>query len=100
MPDIHIHRDHELGLSDAREVAKGWAEKAERKLDMSCRYEEGDAEDVLHFSRAGAQGTLAVNAECFELRATLGFLLGSFKDQIEQEIARQLDELIGRRREA
>ena len=100
MPDIHIHREHELGLSGAREVATGWADKAERKLDMSCRYEEGDTEDVLHFSRAGAQGTLRVNAERFELQATLGFLLGSFKDQIEQEIARQLDELIGQQRAA
>ena len=100
MPDIHIHREHELGLSGAREVATGWAEKAERKLDMSCRYEEGDAEDVLHFSRAGAQGTLRVNAERFELQATLGYLLGSFKDQIEQEIGRQLDELIGQQRAA
>lgn len=96
MPDIHIHRDHALGLNGAREVATGWAEKAESKFDMSCRYEEGEAEDVLHFSRVGAEGTLRVNAEQFELQAKLGFLLGSFKDQIEQEIGRQLDELIGR----
>ena len=41
-----------------------------------------------------------MNAERFELQATLGFLLGSFKDQIEQEIGRQLDELIGQQRAA
>lgn len=94
MPDIHIHRIHNLGLIAAREVARSWADKAERKLDMQCTYEEGEAQDLLQFARTGASGTLQVDGEAFELNAKLGFLLGSFQSQIEAEITRQLDELI------
>lgn len=93
MPDIHIQRAHALGLPAAREVAQRWAEKAERKLDMQCRYEEGAEQDVLSFTRTGASGSLQVTAQGFELKAKLGFLLGSFQPQIEAEISRQLDEL-------
>lgn len=98
MPDIHIHRDHPLGLAAARQVARGWAEKAERKLDMSCRYEAGTEQDVLHFSRSGLEGTLQVRADSFELQAALGFLFSAFKDSIEDKISRQLDELIAQQR--
>lgn len=94
MPDIHIQRSHGLGLPTAREVARRWAEKAERKLDMQCQYEEGAEQDLLSFTRAGASGSLQVTAQAFELKAKLGFLLGSFQSQIEAEISRQLDELI------
>ena len=94
MPDIHIHRDHHLGLKEARKVAFSWAEKAEEKLDMECVYEEGDTEDLLRFTRAGVKGTLLVDARQFELRAHLGLLLGAFKDRIESEIAAQLDALL------
>src|SRR4051794_25755245 len=34
MPDIKIHRDHQLGLAKARKVALQWAEDAEKKFDM------------------------------------------------------------------
>lgn len=94
MPDIHLHRDHHLGLAKARKVAFSWAEKAEQELDMECTYEEGDASDTLHFSRAGVQGTLEVDAQRFELRAQLGFLLSAFKGRIEEEIGQRLDALL------
>ena len=94
MPDIHIHREHHLGLKEARKVAFAWAEKAEKKLDLECVYEEGDTEDLLSFTRAGVKGTLVVDAQQFELRAQLGLLLGAFKDRIEAEIGEQLDALL------
>jgi putative polyhydroxyalkanoate system protein len=96
VPDIHIHRQHHLGLSEARKVAFGWAEKAEQKFDMECTYEEGDTEDRLQFKRTGVHGSLQVTGQHFEMTAHLGFLLGAFKAQIEAEISRQLDELIER----
>ena len=40
--DIHIHREHHLGLKEARKIAFSWAEKAEEKFDMECVYEEGE----------------------------------------------------------
>ncbi|EJE48973.1 putative polyhydroxyalkanoic acid system protein [Acidovorax sp. CF316] len=94
MPDIHIHREHQLGFKQARKVAFSWAEKAEKKFDMECTYEEGDTEDTLHFSRSGVKGTLLVDATRFEMNAQLGFLFGAFKDRIESEIGEQLDALL------
>lgn len=94
MSVIHIHRHHHLGLEEARKVAFLWAEQAEEKFDMECAYEEGDDLDTVYFNRAGVKGTLQVQHDQFELRAELGFLLGSFKGRIEQEITQQLDTLL------
>ncbi len=94
MPDIHIHREHQLGFKQARKVAFSWAEKAEEKFDMECTYEEGETEDTLHFNRSGVKGTLLVDANQFEMKAQLGFLFGAFKDRIEAEISEQLDALL------
>ena len=94
MPDIHIHRPHQLGLSAARSVAHTWARKAEAKFGLACVYEEGAEQDTLHFHRAGVQGTLQVQANQFDLVAKLGFLFGAFQGRIEAEIGAQLDKLL------
>ena len=95
MSDLHIQRDHHMGLPRAREVARAWARKAEEKFDMECSYEEGDTQDTLTFTRAGVSGTLVVDAQQFDMTAKLGFLFSAFKDRIETEISGQLDELLG-----
>ena len=94
MPDIHILRAHSLGLPEARKVAVIWAQKAEKKFDVECVYEEGEALDSLHFSRAGVKGTLQVSADQFALDAELGFLFGAFQERIESEMTAQLDRLL------
>lgn len=94
MPDIHIQRDHALGLLEARKLAFRWAELAQEKFDMACTYEEGKASDRLSFNRSGVNGELKVTGEKFELDARLGFLLGVFKERIESEIVKNLDELL------
>ena len=96
MADIHIEREHGLGLSQARLAASRWAEQAAEKFDMACTYEEGPASDEVSFSRSGVSGTMTVTSERFELQAKLGFLLGAFKDKIEEKINANLDELIAR----
>ncbi len=95
MPDIHIHRDHSLGLSKARKVAWDWAEQAESKFDMACTVLEGETSDTVEFSRSGVNGTLVVAADHFDLNAKLGFLLGAFAKTIEGEIQKNLDALLG-----
>ncbi len=102
MPDIHIQRDHRLGLPAARALAIQWAEQAQRKFDMECSYAacenpaaEHGAQDELSFKRAGVSGSLVVTANSFVLDAKLGFLFGTFKDRIEAEIAKNLDGLLG-----
>lgn len=96
MADIHIHRAHKLGLQGAREVAAQWSKKAQTKLDMVCAYAPGEDSDELQFSRPGVKGTLKVCGDHFELSAQLGFLLSAFKEQIEGEIAKNLDELLSK----
>ena len=100
MADIHIERDHQLGMGGARKLAWRWAEQAENDFDMSCTYEEGDALDEVQFSRSGVNGTLRVSADHFELDAKLGFLLGAFKDRIEGEIVKNLDQLLASKKTA
>lgn len=95
MPDIHIHRDHSLGLARARKVAWAWAEQAESKFDMECTVLEGETSDTVEFTRSGVSGSLIVAADHFDLNAKLGFLLGAFAKTIEGEIQKNLDALLG-----
>ena len=94
MAEIHITRKHTLGLGQARKLAFKWAETAEEKLDMECTYEEGKTSDLVTFTRSGVNGELKVTKDHFELDARLGFLLGAFKERIETEIVKNLDELL------
>ena len=97
MADIHIEREHALGLHEARKIAFKWAEQVEEEFDMECTYEEGKTSDLVSFSRSGVHGTLAVTKDRFELAARLGFLLGAFKQRIEGEIVKNLDALIAKK---
>lgn len=94
MANLYILREHALGLPAARKIAFAWAEQVESSFDMQCNYEEGKTADRVTFSRSGVNGTLQVTAQCFELDAKLGFLLGAFKGKIEAEIVKNLDDLL------
>jgi putative polyhydroxyalkanoate system protein len=94
MPNIHIHREHALGLAKARKIALQWAEEAEEKFDMECTIVEGERSDTVEFTRSGVSGTLMVEAHQFTLDAKLGFLLGAFSTKIESEIAKNLDAML------
>lgn len=94
MAELHIVREHTLGLTKARKIAFQWAEQVEAEFGMECIYEEGDTDDEVAFSRAGVKGTLRVSAAQFDLRAQLGLLVGAFKRTIEAEIVKNLDALL------
>jgi putative polyhydroxyalkanoate system protein len=94
MADIHIHREHQLGLERARQIAWDWAEQVEAKYGMECTIYEGEETDTVEFSRSGVKGELTVAADHFELQAKLGFLVGAFKKTIEGEIQKELDTLL------
>jgi putative polyhydroxyalkanoate system protein len=94
VPDIRIHRDHALGLAKARKVAWKWAEDAESRFDMECTVLEGETSDTVEFTRTGVKGRLIVAADHFDLEAKLGFLLGAFSKTIENEITKNLDDLL------
>ncbi len=94
MAHLHIIREHNLGLEQARKIAFAWAEQVEQEFGMDCVYEEDANADVVNFTRSGVVGTLQVTGTKFELDARLGFLLGAFKDRIESEIVKNLDQLL------
>lgn len=94
MPDIRIHREHQLGLAEARKIAWEWAEQVEQRFGMACTLLEGETSDTLEFSRSGVKGRLIVAADHFDLDAKLGFLLGAFSHTIESEIQKNLDALL------
>lgn len=94
MSNIHIDRAHTLGLPAARQHAQIWAQKAQAKFGVQCRYEEGAEHDVLHFNGNGIDGTLQVTANQLQLQAQLGFMAAMFKDQIEAKLQSQFDEMV------
>jgi putative polyhydroxyalkanoate system protein len=94
MTELHILRPHALGLPKARALALRWADQAKTDFGLQCSYAEGQQEDEVGFSRSGVAGTLVVSHDRFELKAKLGFLMGSFKERIEREITSNLDTLL------
>ena len=94
MADIHIVREHTMPRGQARELALRWAEVARNKLEMECRYEEGEGADLLRFKRSGARGELKVEPGRFELKVHLGLLLGMFRTKIESEIVKNFAALM------
>lgn len=95
MSEISIHREHALGLAQARKVATQWAKEVEQKFDMACSVLAGETSDTVEFTRSGVNGRLIVAADHFDLQAKLGFLLGAFSKTIEGEIQKELDTLLG-----
>ena len=80
-------------------MAQAWAQSAQDDFCMQTQQISAPAgpldENVWHFKRAGASGTLRVTPERFVLEVTLGFLLGTYKDRIEagllQSLAQRLE---------
>jgi putative polyhydroxyalkanoate system protein len=95
--DIHIQREHALGMARAREVASAWVAQAEREFDLRCTVIEGEHADTVEFARSGVSGELRITPDRFDLRARLGLLLGAFSPAICKEIERNLDTLLGQR---
>ncbi|HZT55335.1 MAG TPA: polyhydroxyalkanoic acid system family protein [Burkholderiaceae bacterium] len=100
MPDIHIQREHKLGLAKARKVALQWAIDAEEKFGMACTIVEGKTSDTVEFTRSGVTGELLVEAHRFTVDAKLGFLFGAFSKTIVAEIEKNLDALLAKSKPA
>ena len=95
MPELHIQREHQLGLKAARLAAQRWAQEAEREWGMQCRTEPGRTQDQIHFERSGVSGCLTVSGQRFDLQLKLGFMLGALAGRIEAQIRQSLDDLLG-----
>ncbi len=91
MPEIHIHREHALGLERARKVARKWADKAQKDYNVTCQITEGPSGDKVAFKRSGVDGVMTVAGDYFAVDCKLGILFGAFKGKIEEEATRQLE---------
>ena len=88
MSHIDIRHAHALTKPKARKVVEEVANKLAERFQMQCDW----AGDVLNFSRAGVDGHIALGPKDVHVNAKLGFLAGMFRDSIESEIRRVLDE--------
>ena len=86
MADIHIHREHNLGLAKARKVAWQWAEDVEKKFDMECSVLEGETSDTVEFTRSGVNGELIVAPDHFDLTPSSASCSAPSSKTIESEI--------------
>ena len=91
MADIHIHREHRLGLAKARKTAWRWAEDGRGEVRHGVHGDRRRDQRRRRVPRAGVDGRLVVDADAFDLTARLGLLLGAFRGRIEAEIEENLD---------
>ncbi|WP_374593952.1 polyhydroxyalkanoic acid system family protein [Aquabacterium sp.] len=96
MADIHIRREHTLGLDKARELATQWIDGASKKMGLTCQHQPGDQQDLIKFERSGVEGQMVVSANAFELTAKLGMMMKPLKGMIEGEIDKNLQKLLER----
>ena len=88
MSHIDIVHAHSLSKPKARTVVEEVSKKLAERFQMECGWDG----DVLNFSRAGVDGHIKLGPKDVHVNAKLGFLAGMFKDAIESEIRRVLDE--------
>lgn len=95
MHNLHIKREHKLGLEQARKITANWIDSAQKDYRMVCTLERTEHEDIVTFKRSGIAGVVISNACKFEIKAKLGFLFKSFLPVIKQQIEKNLDKAIG-----
>lgn len=88
MSRIDIRHSHSLPKAKARKAIEDVAKKLAEKFDMDYGWDG----DTLNFSRSGVDGHIALAPEELHVHAKLGFLTAMFKDPIENEIRRVLQE--------
>jgi putative polyhydroxyalkanoate system protein len=97
MSKLHLHRDHQLGLDAARQVASEWTDQAQTQWSLICERTSTPEGDHVTFARKGLSGSLMVTSVHFTLDMELGFLLSAYKKRMHAEIEHHLDQLLGMR---
>ena len=88
MSRIDIRHAHSLPKAKARKAVDEVAKKLAERFQMDTGWDG----DVLTFSRSGVEGHIELGPKDLHVQAKLGFLAAMFKDSIESEIKRVLDE--------
>ena len=88
MSRIDIRHAHALPKPQARKAVEEVARKLQERFQVDCAWNG----DMLNFSRSGIDGHIALEEGGLHVFAKLGFLAAMFKDPIEAEIKRVLQE--------
>ena len=91
MPTIHIERNHNFGLENARARVEEMAKALGDELQVDCEW----SGDTLNFKRPGASGTIDVDVDTIQVNVDLGLPLLLMQGMIEQQINEHLDAAIG-----
>jgi putative polyhydroxyalkanoate system protein len=91
MSDIHYVRKHHLTVAQAKKMVQKAADSLADEYDLESEWDG----DMLHFSRSGIHGSMAVTAHEVTLHVKLGFLLSAFRHKFEEHIERNLDKALG-----
>ena len=88
MSRIDIRHPHALPRAKAKQAIDEVAKKLAERFQMECAWNG----DILNFTRSGVDGQIALGAKDLHVHAKLGFLTAMFKEPIESEIKRVLQE--------
>jgi putative polyhydroxyalkanoate system protein len=85
---IHLRREHDLTPMAARKKVERVAEVLAKRFDAECEW-QGDVLSIMHPS---VKGKVTVGKDDVVVEAKLGFLLAMFRDRIDEELVRILDQ--------
>lgn len=88
MASIDIRHAHSLPPAQTRQAVQEVADKLAQRFGVDYHWDG----DILHFTRSGIDGHIAMAPQELHVNAQLGFLFGAMKGPIETEIKRVLDE--------
>ena len=91
MSEIDIRYPHQLPAEQARQAVQVIAQKLTERFQVEHHWQN----ETLHFERAGVEGSIALLEQAVHVRVELGFLAAMFKEPIESEIHRVLQERFG-----
>lgn len=87
MANIHIKRNHTLGIENARSEVEKIAQSLRSELQADYKW----SGNKLLFERLGATGTIDVGADYIDVDVQLGMPLSLMKGKIEESINDKLD---------
>ena len=88
MSQITISRTHQLPVNELKEKINAIILDIEDKLVFCSEWE---SEQFLRFRRKGANGSIEINHQCFELNLQLGIMFRMLKGVIHNEIIQVVD---------
>jgi len=93
MADIHLERQHSLGLAGARAAADKLAADLGKRFGLTGEWRGND----LEFERPGVSGKLSVSDTHVRLEVALGIMLKAMKGSIESAVNHEVEKLFPRR---